>query len=44
MDLEDTRWNGMDCVHLAYNMNQWRALVNMVMNVGVQRFGKFLRR
>jgi hypothetical protein len=44
MDLQDIGWNGMGWVHLAYNMKQWRALVNMAMNVRVKNLGKFLRR
>jgi hypothetical protein len=26
-------WNGMDFIDLARNMDQWRALVNTVMNL-----------
>jgi hypothetical protein len=28
-------WNGMDWIDLAQNRNQWRAVVNMVMNLRV---------
>jgi hypothetical protein len=35
MDLRETRWVGMDCIDLAQDRNQWRALVNMVMNFRV---------
>jgi hypothetical protein len=31
MDLK-RRWGGMDWSDLAHDMDQWRALVNMVMN------------
>jgi hypothetical protein len=27
------RWDSMDCIDLAQNMDQWRALVNTVMNL-----------
>jgi hypothetical protein len=29
------RWDGMDWIDLAQDMDQWRALVNMVMNLRV---------
>jgi hypothetical protein len=32
MDLREIGWRGMDWFDLARNRNQWRALVNMVMN------------
>jgi hypothetical protein len=35
MDLRETRWNGMDWINLAQDRYQWRALVNMVMNLQV---------
>jgi hypothetical protein len=35
MDLQETEWSGMDWIHLAHNTDQWRALVNMVMNLQV---------
>jgi hypothetical protein len=31
MDLRETRWGGMDCIHLAKGRDEWRALVNTVM-------------
>jgi hypothetical protein len=40
-DLRETRWNGMDRINLDQNLDQWRALVNTVMNLRVpQHFGK----
>jgi hypothetical protein len=33
MDLTDIGWDGMDWIHLPYYRNQWRGLVNMVMNL-----------
>jgi hypothetical protein len=35
MDLRETGWDGMDCIDLAQDMDQWRALVNTVMNIRV---------
>jgi hypothetical protein len=35
MNLKETGWGGMDCIHLAENRDQWRALVNTVMNLRV---------
>jgi hypothetical protein len=35
MDLEEIGWGGMDWIHLAQDRNQWRALVNTVMNLQV---------
>jgi hypothetical protein len=32
MDLRETDWGSMDWTNLAQNMDQWQALVNMVMN------------
>jgi hypothetical protein len=43
MDLTDKEWGGMDWIDLAQDRNQWRALVNTVMNLRVpQNVGKFL--
>jgi len=28
-------WKGVDCIHLAQDMNQWRAPVNTVVNLRV---------
>jgi hypothetical protein len=38
MDLREMGWDGMgwyDCTDLAQDRDQWRALVNMVMNLRV---------
>jgi hypothetical protein len=35
MDLEEKGWGGMDWIDLAYDRDQWRALVNTVMNLPV---------
>jgi hypothetical protein len=35
MDLRDIGWDGMDWIDLAQDRDQWRALVNMVMNLRV---------
>jgi hypothetical protein len=33
MVLSEVEWGIMDWIHLAQDMDQWRALVNMVMNL-----------
>jgi hypothetical protein len=35
MDLREKGWNGMDWIALAVNRDQWRALVNTVMNLRI---------
>jgi hypothetical protein len=35
MDLRETGWIGMDWIDLAPDTDQWRALVNTVMNLRV---------
>jgi hypothetical protein len=35
MDLREIGWGGMDWIDLAQNRDQWRALVNMIMNLWV---------
>jgi hypothetical protein len=42
MDLREIGWDGMDWIDLAYDRDQWRALVNTVINLRVpQNSGKF---
>jgi hypothetical protein len=31
--LRDTRWEGVEWMHLAHNKNQWRAHANRVLNL-----------
>jgi hypothetical protein len=35
MGLRGIGWSGMDWIHLAQDMDQWRALVNVEMNLRV---------
>jgi hypothetical protein len=43
MNLREIGWDGMDWIDLSQNRNQWRALVNTVMNLRVpENTGKFL--
>jgi hypothetical protein len=35
IDLRETAWDGMDWINLAEGRDQWRALVNTVMNLRV---------
>jgi hypothetical protein len=35
MDLREIGWGGVDWIHLAQDRDQWRALVNRVMNLPV---------
>jgi hypothetical protein len=35
MDLREIGWGGMDWIDLAKDSEQWRALVNMVVNLQV---------
>jgi hypothetical protein len=35
MDLREIGWGGMDWIDLAQDRDQWRALVNTVMNLRV---------
>jgi hypothetical protein len=43
MDPREIGWGGMDWIDLAQDRDQWRALVNTVMNLRVsQNVGKFL--
>jgi hypothetical protein len=36
MDLREVRWDGTDWIDMAQDRNQWRALVNTVINFRVQ--------
>jgi hypothetical protein len=36
MDLRETGWGGMDWIDLAQDRDQWRDVVNTVMNLRVQ--------
>jgi hypothetical protein len=43
MDLRETGWGGINWIHVLQDRNQWRALMNMVLNFKVpQNVGKFL--
>jgi hypothetical protein len=43
MNIRETGWCGTDWINLAQDRDQWRALVNKVMNFRVsESFGKFL--
>jgi hypothetical protein len=35
MDLREIRWDGVDWIDMAQERDQWRALVNMVLNIWV---------
>jgi hypothetical protein len=35
MDVTEIGWDGMDLINVAQDRNQWRALVNTVMNLRV---------
>jgi hypothetical protein len=35
MDLREIGWDGVDWIDLAHDRDQWRALVNTVMNLRV---------
>jgi hypothetical protein len=35
MDLREIGWNGMNCFHLGQDREQWKVLVNTVMNLPV---------
>jgi hypothetical protein len=43
MDLREIEWGGMDWIDLAQDRDQWRALVDTVMNLRVPKHvGKFV--
>jgi hypothetical protein len=45
MDLRETGWDDMDWIDLAQDTDQWRALMNTVMNLRVpQNAGNFYSR
>jgi hypothetical protein len=35
MDLREIEWDGVDWIDMAHDRNQWRALVNILMNLRV---------
>jgi len=35
MDFREIRWEGVDWIHEAQNMDQWRVLVNTAMNIWI---------
>jgi hypothetical protein len=35
MDLRDIRWDGVDWINMAQDMDQWRTLVNMILSLRV---------
>jgi hypothetical protein len=35
IDLRETGWGGVEWIHLAQDMDRWRAVVNAVMNLRV---------
>jgi hypothetical protein len=42
MDLRETGWGGVDWIYLAEGRDQWRTLVNTVMDIRVPQYvGKF---
>jgi hypothetical protein len=43
IDLREIGWDGMDCIDLAQDRGQWRAIVNTVMNLRLPlNAGKFV--
>jgi hypothetical protein len=35
MNFKETGWEGVKCIHLAQDRDQWRALANPVMNLRI---------
>jgi hypothetical protein len=45
IDLKKIEWESVDWIHQAHDMDQWRAVVNTVMNLQVPKMaGNFLSR
>jgi hypothetical protein len=43
MDLREIGWDGMDCIDLAQDKDQWKVFLNTLMNLRVsQNSGNFL--
>jgi hypothetical protein len=42
MDLREIRWGGMDWIDLAQDRDQWRALMDTLINFRFDKSGKFL--
>jgi hypothetical protein len=43
VDFREIGWEGVDWMHLAQDMDQWQALMNMIMNLQVPlKAGNFL--
>jgi hypothetical protein len=43
MDLREIEWDGVDWINMAHGRDQWRALVNTILNLGVPKYAvKFL--
>jgi hypothetical protein len=43
MDLREIGWGDVDWIDMAQDRDQWRALVNMVMNLGFHKMLMFRR-
>jgi hypothetical protein len=37
MDIREIGWEAVDWIHLTQDRDKWRALVNTIMNVGVEK-------
>jgi hypothetical protein len=35
MDLREIGWEGVNCIHVVQNRDQWQAVVNMAMNLWI---------
>jgi hypothetical protein len=38
IDLREIGWDGVDWIDLAQDRDQWRALLNMVINLNAEKF------